>query len=141
MSDPVRSNVDVEVRYAETDQMGVAHHANYLVWFEVARTRLCALSGIHYADIEKNGYLLMVTGAEVSYRRGVRYGDTVTVSCWIDRLGSRALGFSYEVRKGPDTMATGRTDHVWLETATGRPCRIPELVREPFQRLAAGYGP
>jgi hypothetical protein len=61
---PVRVETDIEVRYAETDQMGVVHHANYVIWFELARTRLCSESGFHYADIEKLGYLLMVTGSK-----------------------------------------------------------------------------
>ena len=69
-----RSEIDVEVRYAETDQMGVVHHANYVIWFELARTSLCALSGFHYAEIEALGYLLMVTGVEVRYHRPARYG-------------------------------------------------------------------
>ena len=58
----------IEVRYAETDQMGIVHHANYLVWFEQARTRLCSEAGLHYSEIEKRGYLLLVTGAQLSYR-------------------------------------------------------------------------
>ena len=132
----VRTETEIEVRYAETDQMGVVHHANYVVWFEVARTRLCALSGFHYADVEKMGYLLMVTGVEVSYRRPARYGDRVRVVCWGERLASRALRFAYEVRHGDELLVTGATDHVWVESATGRPCRIPEPLREPFRKLA-----
>src|SRR5689334_16218839 len=80
-SHPLRATTDVEVRYAETDQMGVVHHANYVVWFELARTRLCSESGFHYADIEKLGYLLMVTGVEARYYRPARYGDVVRVVC------------------------------------------------------------
>jgi len=133
---PIRGETEIEVRYAETDQMGVVHHANYVVWFELARTRLCALSGFHYADVEKMGYLLMVTGVEVSYRRPARYGDAVRVVCWNDRLGTRGLRFVYEVRKGDELLATGTTEHVWVESATGRPCRTPEPLREPFRRLA-----
>jgi acyl-CoA thioester hydrolase len=136
MSEPTRCTTDIEVRYAETDQMGVVHHANYIVWFELARTRLCALSGFHYADIEKMGYLLMVTGVEARYRRPARYGDTVSVACWGDRLGSRGVRFAYEVRHGDDLLATGASDHSWVETATGRPCRTPEPLRAPFRRLA-----
>jgi acyl-CoA thioester hydrolase len=137
----VRSDIEVEVRYAETDQMGVVHHANYVIWFELARTRLCALTGYHYADIEKMGYLLMVTGVEASYRRPARYGDVVKVACWTDRLGSRGLRFAYEVSRpevsrGTEVLVTGATDHVWVESATGRPCRTPEPLRAPFQRLA-----
>jgi acyl-CoA thioester hydrolase len=136
MSEPVRAEIDIEVRYAETDQMGVVHHANYVVWFEMARTRLCALSGFHYADIEKMGYLLMVTGVEVSYRRPARYGDVPKVICWGERMASRGLRFAYEVRKGGEILVTGATEHVWIESATGRPCRIPEPLREPFRKLA-----
>ncbi len=135
---PQRAEMDVEVRYAETDQMGVVHHANYVVWFELARTRLCALTGFHYADIERLGYLLMVTGVEVRYHRPARYGDVVRLSCWCERLASRGLRFAYDVRNGEAKLVTGVTEHVWIERATGRPCRIPEVLREPFQRLAGG---
>jgi acyl-CoA thioester hydrolase len=136
MSEPIRCTTDIEVRYAETDQMGVVHHANYVIWFELARTRLCALSGYHYADIEKMGYLLMVTGVEARYRRPAHYGETVQVVCWGDHLGSRGMRFAYEVRKDDELLATGASDHIWVETKTGRPCRTPEAVRGPFRRMA-----
>ena len=136
MPEPVRSTTEIEVRYAETDQMGVVHHANYVVWFELARTNLCALSGWHYADIERLGYFLMVTGVEVRYRQPARYGDAVQVVCWGERLASRGVRFAYEVRRGEDLLATGATDHVWVEIATRRPCRTPEPLRGPFQKLA-----
>ncbi|HZF07549.1 MAG TPA: thioesterase family protein [Thermoanaerobaculia bacterium] len=136
MSEPVRCDTEIEVRYAETDQMGVVHHANYVVWFELARTRLCALSGFRYADIEAMGYFLMVTGVEVRYRQPARYGDTVRVVSWGERLLSRGVRFAYEVWKGDDLLATGATDHIWVERATGRPSRTPEAVRASFRRLA-----
>lgn len=133
---PTRITVDIEVRYAETDQMGVVHHAEYIVWFEVARTHLCATSGWRYADIEKLGYLLMVTGVHLSYRRPARYGDTVGVTCRVERLGSRGLTFAYEVHRGDELLVTGTTDHVWIDAATGKPCRTPEPLRRPFDQLA-----
>ena len=136
MSEPTRCVTEIEVRYAETDQMGVVHHANYVIWFELARTHLCALSGFHYADIEKMGYLLMVTGVEVRYRRPARYGDTVQVVCWGARLGSRGVHFAYEVQKDGEILATGVTEHIWIEEATGRPCRTPEPVRATFRKMA-----
>lgn len=136
MTEPVRSETEIEVRYAETDQMSVVHHANYVIWFELARTQLCAMSGYRYADIEKLGYFLMVTGVEISYRRPARYGDTVKVVCWGDRLGSRGVRFAYEVRKGEELLVTGATEHIWVERTTGKPCRTPEPLREPFRRLA-----
>ena len=136
MSAPRRTEIDLEVRYAETDRMGVVHHANYLVWFELARTRLCLESGHHYADVEELGYFLVVTRAEARYRKGATYGDSVAVSCWIDRLGTRGIRFAYEVRRGEERLVTGATEHVWVERASGRFCRTPEILRRPFARLA-----
>lgn len=130
------SEIEIEVRYAETDQMGVVHHANYLVWFELARTRLCAESGFSYAAIEEMGYWLMVTHSEVDYLRGARYGDSVRVRAWIERLTSRTLRFAYQVLRGEEILAGGATDHVWVSRERRRPCRIPEPLRAPFARLA-----
>ena len=132
----VRAEVDVEVRYAETDQMGVVHHANYLIWFELARTNLCTQSGFHYRQIEELGYLLMVTAAEVRYRQGARYGDRLRVVAWLERLASRGLRFAYRVQRNEELLATGTTEHVWVDSRTQRLCRTPESLREPFTRLA-----
>lgn len=127
--------VDVEVRYAETDQMGVVHHATYVIWFELARTALCAQTGHHYADVERLGYLLMVTGVEARFLRSARYGDTVQVVCRLARLGSRGLRFAYEVLRDGERLVTGATEHLWVAKATGRPCRMPEVLRPGFEAL------
>ena len=136
MGDPHRKSVDVEVRYAETDQMGVVHHSVYLVWFELARTRLCLESGHHYADVEELGYYLVVSRTEMRLLAGATYGDTARVSCWIDRLSSRGIRFAYEVHRGDKLLVSGATEHIWVERASRRPCRTPELLRAPFARLA-----
>jgi len=78
---------------------------------------------------------------EVKYRRPARYGDHVRISCWAERLASRGVRFAYEVRRHGDLLAAGATDHVWVEAATGRPCRLPESLREPFERLARATTP
>ena len=133
---PVESTVELEVRYAETDQMAVVHHANYVVWFEVARTRLCERSGFHYAAVEELGYLLMVTAVRLSYRRPARYGQRVEVHCHIEHMGSRGVTFGYRVTHDGDLLARGTTEHVWVDKSTGRPCRTPEVLYEPFRRMA-----
>ncbi len=109
------SAAEIEVRYAETDQMGVVHHAAYLVWFEVARTRLCAEAGRPYAEIERAGYFLVVSGAAVTYREGARYGDVVRIVSWVDWVASRAMQFGYQVRRGDALLADGHTRHVWVD--------------------------
>ena len=138
MTDLGPHEIEIEVRYAETDQMGVVHHANYLVWFELARTELCARSGLHYSRIEEAGYLLMVTQAELKYRQGARYGDRVRLSCQLEHLGSRGMRFYYEVRRDDALLTTGRTHHIWVEQASSRPCRIPEIARPFFESMQVG---
>lgn len=137
MSEPLRVSKRAEVRYAETDAMGIVHHANYLVWFELARTELCRCSGHHYADIERRGYRLTVTGSTVRYRRPARYGDTVSIDAWIERLGSRGIRFAYQVRCDALLLATGTTEHIWIDTG-GRVCSLPAELRPGFERLAEG---
>jgi len=137
---PVRHEVEIEVRYAETDQMGWVHHANYLVWFELARTALCRRSGHPYSEIEAQGYFLVVTATETRYLRGARYGESVRVAAWVDRLGSRGLRFGYEVTSPAGLLASGATEHVWVERASGRPCRTPEILRDAFAILAGAAG-
>ncbi len=124
------------VRYFETDQMGVVHHANYLVWFELARTELCARSGYPYADIERLGYRLVNTALSVRYRRPARYGETVVVVCWIEDLPSRGIRFAYEIERDGALLVTGTTEHIWMDVASNRACRTPESLRTPFRELA-----
>jgi len=133
------------VRYFETDQMGVVHHANYLVWCELARTRLCLEAGFHYAEIEKRGLLLLVIGVQLSYRAPARYGDTVRAACWVERVGSRGVTFEYRIERGAGSaatlLATGSTEHVWVDSATRRPVRFPAELKAPFARFLPRSGP
>jgi len=133
---PLRSTTEVEVRYIETDRQGHVHHANYIAWFELARTRLCVEVGLPYVDIEASGYMLLVTGVEVRYRQPADYGDLIQVTTWIERLQSRGMRFAYEVRRGETLLANGATEHVWVASATRRPCRMPEALRGTFTRAA-----
>ena len=99
------ASVTVEVRYAETDQMGVVHHSVYPVWFELARTALCRQTGFAYDAIEASGYYLLVTKLSVEYRKSARYPDRVTTRCQLDRFASRALRFGYTVTAGGSVLA------------------------------------
>ena len=128
--------------------MGMVHHANYIVWCELARTRLCLEAGFHYAEIEKRGLLLLVTGVHLSYRSPARYGDTVRAACWVDRVSSRGVTFEYRIERGDPggapgasgasgatLLATASTEHVWVDAGTRRPVRFPEELKAPFERF------
>lgn len=132
----LQSEVELEVRYAETDQMGIVHHANYLIWFELARTRFCLDAGKPYPEIEALGYFMIITRAQQDYRLAAGYGDRVKVSCWLDWVASRSLQFGYRVTRGEQVLTIGFTRHLWVRRDSRRPCSFPESLRETFLTCA-----
>ncbi|MFQ5746656.1 MAG: acyl-CoA thioesterase [Gemmatimonadota bacterium] len=128
----------LRVRYAETDQMGRAHHAAYLVWMELGRTSLMRRHGISYAELEASGLLLPVSRVELEYRRGARFEDPVEVRTRVAAVRSRSVAFEYEIvaADGDEmTVARGRTELVCTD-AVGRPRRLPEALRETLSGMA-----
>lgn len=127
------STTTLRVRYAETDQMGVVYYANYLVWFEVARTDLLRSLGWSYREMEDAGVVLPVIEANCHYRRPARYDDEIEIRTTGRVTSPVRIEFDYEVRvKGQDgTIATGRTGHAAI-TKAGKPCRLPLRVVEAF---------
>ena len=121
------------VRYKETDQMGIAHHANYIVWFEIGRTDLCRLVGFPYAEIEARGYILVTTEIGCRYRVPFRYDDEVVIRTSVESLASRAMKFGYELYCGEELRATGFTAHMWVDEKTRRPVRADDAVMGAFR--------
>lgn len=85
------------VDYSETDQMGVVYHARYLVWLDIARTQHLRHSGSSYREMEALGFRLMVSEAQLRYRRAARYDDPVRVRTWVRGVASRRIDFGYAV--------------------------------------------
>ncbi|MBO8435330.1 MAG: acyl-CoA thioesterase [Tyzzerella sp.] len=111
MSNNKTSYTDIRVRYAETDAMGVVHHANYYVYFERAREDLIESFGISYFDMENDGVMTPVVETQCKYISPARYGDTITVKTSMDKLTPVKFEISYEVyRKSDNTLlAKGKT--------------------------------
>jgi len=127
------STSSVRVRYAETDKMGVVYYANYFVWFEVARTDLLRTLGWSYREMELSGVSLPVIEAQCEYARPARYDDEIEIRTTGRMLSPVRMEFNYEVRLTTDATvaATGRTTHASVDQS-GRPCRMPERIREVF---------
>src|SRR5712691_5088897 len=89
--------ITIRVRYAETDRMGLLHHANYLVYFEQARTALLRSMGITYRDIEDQGFLLVLTKIEVKYKLPAHYDDLLTIRTIVERTTAVRIDHRYEV--------------------------------------------
>jgi acyl-CoA thioester hydrolase len=126
----VQSHSTVRVRYAETDQMGVAYHGNYFAWFEVGRTDLLRDLGFTYRDLEADGIRLPVIEAQARFLRPARYDDVLDIHTRVASLGGARIAFEYEVRRdGAEApLATGSTAHAAVDGA-GRPRRLPEEIR------------
>ena len=103
------------VRYAETDQMGIVHHANYPVWFEAGRTDFIKKLGMPYSKIEESGLMLPLLELRCCYKGAARYEDEITVRTSLKEMTLTRVAFYYEVYKSnsPDIITTGETMHVW----------------------------
>ncbi len=122
----------VTVRYAETDQMGVVHHANYLIWFELARTEFCQAKGFSYKQMEiEDDVLMVVAEAYCRYKSPAFYEDNLVVRTKLSEIKSRTLRFVYEVFRPTDgvLLAEGETLHV-LTDKNKKVRSMPKKYRE-----------
>ena len=120
----------IRVRYAETDRMGLLHHANYLVYFEQGRTELLRSLGLSYRHLEDQGYLLVLTKVEVRYRRPAYYDDVLTIRTTVARTTSVRIDHAYEVFRDGVLVAEGSTTLACVDRE-GRPQPLPEALRGP----------
>jgi len=105
----------VRVRYAETDQMGVVYHANYLIWMEIARVDFCTALGFRYRDMERDhGVMIAVVEANCRYLRPARFDDEVTVSATVTDVNTRMVEFGYQMHRGEELLVKGFTKHMFV---------------------------
>jgi acyl-CoA thioester hydrolase len=127
----------VRVRYAETDQMGVVYHANYLIWFEVGRVELMRAMGFEYKTMEtQDDCHIVVAEAHCRYEKSARYDEVLRVRTRIMEWRNRIVKFSYEVfRESDDTLlTTGYTTHI-ICGSNGRPKALPPKYRDVLLHL------
>lgn len=127
---PKIHTTEVKVRYAETDKMGIVYYANYLVWFEVARTEYLLEEGLDYRDVEREGLFMAVVESHCVYRSPARYGESVVIESWPSDVKNSSLKFNYRVLRKKDgaLLAEGTTTHVLIDKDV-KPRKIPEKIR------------
>lgn len=131
------STTEVRVRYAETDQMGVAYHANYLVWCEVGRTDLIRELGVTYAEMERRGVMLAVSEATLRFHASARYDDVVRVETRLTAVRSRMVTFEYDLSRDGARLASARTDLISI-TPEGKPVSMPAEFRALLEDALEG---
>ena len=126
LAERVISESGFYVRYAETNAMGIVHHANYIVYFEEGRSNYMRERGSDYASFERSGHYLTVTEVNARYLKPAAYGQRVSVRCWIEEMRSRGLTFAYEIIDADtrDLLVTGWTKHICI-THDGRVTTLP----------------
>lgn len=122
---------EIEVRYAETDQMGVVYHANYLVWMEVGRTSLIQELGFNYAEMEQEGILSPVMDIKASYKKPLHYGEKATIKTWIEEYDGLRVIYGYEILNPQGEVAViGESRHVCVKKDSFRPISIRKKYPE-----------
>jgi acyl-CoA thioester hydrolase len=121
--------IQIRVRYAETDRMGLLHHAHYLVYFEQGRTELLRSQGFTYRDMEDQGFLLVLVRAQVRYRKPARYDDLLTLRTSVARTTTVKIEHRYELLCGNDVLAEGETTLGCVDRE-GQVQMLPEWLRE-----------
>ena len=128
----------IRVRYAETDQMGVVYHANYLIWFEIGRVELMRALGFEYKLMEtEDDCYIVVAEASCRYLRPARYDEILRVRTRISQASNRVMKYAYELLRDADgtLLATGATTHV-ICGRDGKPKQLPEKYRARFRQFA-----
>jgi acyl-CoA thioester hydrolase len=129
------------VRYAETDRMGIVHHAAYVVWLEEGRSHYIRAQGRSYTQFEQEGISLAVSELHVRYGQAARYDQRVTVRCWVEEVKSRQVTFGYEVvvAETGDLLATACSKHICVNRQ-GKVTTIPARWRQLWDGAAGEDG-
>lgn len=120
--------IEVRVRYQETDAQGRVHHANYITYFELARTEMLRASGFNYKRMEEEGLLLVVRDVECRYHLPAEFDDLLHVSVRTIKAKGARIELAYEIRRDDDLVVEGKTLLACI-TREGKPTKIPEVLR------------
>jgi len=136
------NRTEIEVRYQETDQMGVVYHGNYLVWFEIGRTKYMEQVGFKYADVEKQNLLSPVIDIEISYKKPVQYGETVTIETWLSAYDGLRITYGYKIyNEAGDLSVHGKSTHVVVKKENFKPVIIRKVNKawhEAYEAIIKG---
>jgi acyl-CoA thioester hydrolase len=127
------AQIEVRVRYVDTDRMGIAHHTHHFSWMEAARTELMRQGGLSYRELEERGYTLPVREAYCRYRKGLEYDEIVTVCAELLVVGEARLKIGYKIYREKDRVlaAEGYTVHPFIDRS-GKIVKTPDLFKKLF---------
>ena len=127
---PMSCDIEIRVRYAEVDRMGVLHHSRYWVYFEMGRTELLRQAGMSYRDLEEAGVYFVVAKCSAKFQAPARYDEVLTLSTRIVKMGAARIDHAYELKRAGDgaLLATAETTIACVDLQ-GQIIPIPDTVR------------
>jgi acyl-CoA thioester hydrolase len=120
-------DIEIDVRYYETDGQGVVHHANYFQYFELARVEMLKAMGHDYADLERDGVFLVVHSIACKYHRPAKFGDRVRINTKVKRATMARIDHEYRVFVGADLISEASSTIACVD-ANGHVRRMPECI-------------
>lgn len=135
MSNPLYSDeIELRVRYGETDQMGVVYHANYAQYFEVGRVEWLRKFGVSYRKMEADGLKLPVIKLTIEFKKPALYDDLIKVKTQLVKMPSASIHFDYEItNKSGEILTLGSTVLVFMDAIKNRPTRCPKYLLDKLQ--------
>lgn len=124
--------IEIRVRYAECDPMGIAHHSAYAPWYEMGRTELLRSDGVTYREIEAGKVFLAVVELNIKYKKPARYDDVLTLTTKLTKGSMVKVTHEYELRREYDLLATGYTTLACLDI-NGQARQLPEILKRHAQ--------
>lgn len=123
-----RHEISIRVRYAETDRMGLLHHANYFLYFEMGRTELLRQRGLTYREIEDSGHLLVIIDIGCKFKRPAYYDDLLTLATSVAKVSHVKIVHHYELSRDGVLLAQGHSTLACVDRE-GKPQALPDLLR------------
>lgn len=121
--------IQIRVRYGETDQMGVVYHGNYALYLEMGRIEWLRKQGVSYKSMEENGVMLPVVSLNINYKKSAVYDDVITVKTKLKNPPTAKIDFEYEIRNEKDELLTiASTTLVFIDMKTNRPIKAPQYI-------------
>lgn len=127
--------IQIRVRYGETDQMGVVYHGNYALYLEMGRIEWLRKLGISYKNMEESGVMLPVVSLSINYKKSAVYDDVINVKTQLKNLPTARIEFEYEItNKKGDILTTANTTLVFIDMKTNRPIKAPKYILDAINK-------
>lgn len=121
--------IQIRVRYGETDQMGVVYHGNYALYLEMGRIEWLRKLGISYRTMEENGIMLPVVSLNINFKKSARYDDVINVKTQLKNIPTAKIEFEYEITNDTgEILTTASTTLVFIDMKTNRPVKSPQYI-------------